>query len=38
MSPEKKLSKRQAMREKRQRQARVQQLVMIGAIVLTKDD
>ena len=34
MSPEKKLSKRQAMREKRQRQARVQQLVMIGAIVL----
>jgi len=34
MSPEKKLSKRQAMREKRQRQARIQRLAIIGAIVL----
>ena len=34
MSPEKTLSKRQAMREKRQRQARTQQIIMISAIVL----
>ena len=34
MSPEKKISKRQMMREKRQRQARMQQIGMIGAIVL----
>ena len=34
MSPEQKLSKRQAMREKRQRQARLQRLGMIGIIVV----
>jgi len=34
MSPEKKLSKRQMMREKRQRQARVQQIVWIAAVVV----
>jgi len=34
MSPEKKLSKRQAMREKRQRQARLQRIGMIAAIVI----
>ncbi len=33
MSPEKKMSKRQMVRAKRQRQARVQRLVMIGIIV-----
>ena len=33
MSPEKKLSKRQVMREKRQRQAQIQRLGMIGIIV-----
>jgi protein-disulfide isomerase len=33
MSPEKKMSKRQAMRAKRQRQARMQRLGMIGIIV-----
>ena len=34
MSPEKKMSKRQMMREKRQRQARMQQIAWIVAIVL----
>lgn len=34
MSPEQKLSKRQMMRDKRQRQARVQRLGMIGIIVV----
>jgi len=34
MSPEKKQSKRQAMREKRQRQARVQQIGWIAAVVV----
>jgi protein-disulfide isomerase len=34
MSPEKKMSKRQQMRAKRERQARVQQLGMIGIIVV----
>jgi len=34
MSPEKKMSKRQAMRAKRQRQVRVQRLGMIGIIVV----
>jgi protein-disulfide isomerase len=34
MSPERKMSKRQAMRAKRQRQARVQQLSMIALIVV----
>jgi protein-disulfide isomerase len=34
MSPEQKLSKRQLMREKRQRQARLQRLGMIGIIVV----
>jgi len=34
MSPEKKISKRQAMRAKRQRQARMQRLGMIGIIVV----
>ena len=34
MSPEKKMSKRQMIREKRQRQARMQRLGMIGAIVV----
>jgi protein-disulfide isomerase len=34
MSPEQKLSKRQMMREKRQRQARLQRLGMIGIIVV----
>lgn len=34
MSPEKKMSKRQAMREKRQRQSRLQRLGVIGIIVV----
>jgi protein-disulfide isomerase len=34
MSPEKKMSKRQAMREKRQRQARMQRIGIIGIIVV----
>jgi protein-disulfide isomerase len=34
MSPEKKMSKRQAMRAKRQRQARMQRLGMIGIIIV----
>ena len=34
MSPEKKMSKRQMMREKRQRQARMQRLGMIGIMVV----
>lgn len=34
MSPEKKISKRQLMREKRQRQAKMQRLGMIGIIVV----
>jgi protein-disulfide isomerase len=34
MSPEKKMSKRQAMREKRQRQERMQRLGIIGVIVV----
>ena len=34
MSPEKKMSKRQAMRAKRQRQARMQRLGIIGIIVV----
>ena len=34
MSPEKKMSKRQAMREKRQRQERVQRLGIIGVVVV----
>lgn len=34
MSPEKKISKRQAMREKRQRQARMQRIGIIGIIIV----
>ena len=34
MSPEKKMSKRQAMRAKRERQARMQRLGVIGIIVV----
>ena len=34
MSPEKQMSKRQAMRAKRERQARMQRLGMIGIIVV----